>query len=92
MSAPEGVVEPRFEVNSELSYQKKSCSECQKAIFQYVNMSVCQYVSKQLFSLKMKLFKISNCSKWHKDVRTSIFVHSAVSISVKNDTIEGHSD
>ena len=37
----------KTQVTSELSYQKKSCSECQKDVRKhYINMSVCQYVSK----------------------------------------------
>ena len=44
----------KFKVNSELSYQNKSCSECQQdvrkhyvsmSICPYVNMSTCQYVN-----------------------------------------------
>ena len=55
MSAPEeGEGGQKFKVNSELSYQKKTCSECQQDVrkqyfsmstCQYVNMSTCQHVS-----------------------------------------------
>ena len=58
-----------FKVNSELSYQNKSCSECQQdvrkyyvnmSVCQYVNMSVCQYVRMQLFSLGIKMKVVQN--------------------------------
>ena len=41
----EGEEEPKFKVNSELSYQNKSCSECQQDVRKhYDSMSTCQYV------------------------------------------------
>ena len=47
MSAQEGVVgEPKFYVDSELSYQNKSSSECQQDVRKhYVSMSICPYVN-----------------------------------------------
>ena len=72
------VVGQKFKVNSELSYQKKSCSECQQdvrkqyfsmSICPYVNMSTCPYVNMSIcqnatFQLR---YQNESCSKCHQE-------------------------
>ena len=68
MSAHVDEDEPKFKFNSELSYQNKSCSECQQdvrkhyvsmSICPYVNMSVCQYVRMLICQyVRIQLFSI----------------------------------
>ena len=60
MAAP-GEEGGQKKVNSELSYQNKSCSECQQDVRKhYVNMSVCRYVRMQLLSLGIKMKVVPN--------------------------------
>ena len=61
MSAPGEEGGQKFKVNSELSYQNKSCSECQQDVRKHcVNMSVCRYVRMQLLSLGIKMKVVPN--------------------------------
>ena len=70
MSAPEVVVgEPKFLINSELSYQKKRWVEFQQDVRkQYFDMSVCQYVSMSVCQNATFQIRYQNesCSKCHQ--------------------------
>ena len=52
---------------------------CQKTIFQYVNMSVCQYVRMQLFSLVIKIKVVQNVKTISENI---ILVCQYVNMSV----------
>merc|ERR1712016_101594 len=87
---------PKFRVNSELSYQKKSCSECQQdvrkqyfnmSICPYVNMSTCQHVSMSICQyVRMQLFSLVIKMKVVQNVKTiseniiSVCQHVSMSI------------
>ena len=52
---------------------------CQKTIFQYVNMSVCQYVRMQLFSLFIKMKVVQNVQTISENI-ISVCQHVSMSI------------